>query len=568
MNARDARTILTAALCLLWGFTAAAVAASPGGLVAHYRLAGDARDSSGHRNHGVVHGVTFDTGQNATFDGIDDYIEVPDSKSLDLGTGDFSVAAWVHTAAELDDTLGDILSKYDPAIRTGTTLSILNYSGVASAQPNHRNLFFGIDAARIDYEWFDCGRPGEALSIFAMAVYDGKLYVGTFEAGHDKVGHVYRYEGGTEWVDCGCPNQCNMIPALAVYNGKLYAGGTRRNVVHDGMSTLPNQNPGGKVYRYEGGTTWTDCGGLGEADTVMSLTVFRGKLYGTTMYWSAKGLYRYDGGKKWTFCGNPGQRVGVLGVYNGNLYATSFDGCGFFRYDGGTDWTRLKSIPETTQTYSIAVHQGKMCVGTWPNGLVYRYDDPDTWTSLGRIGDETEIEGMVVYNGKLFAGTLPLARVYRYDGSTTWNYTGNLDLTPNAKYRRVWPLAVYQGKLFAGTLPSGHIFSLEAGKCVTYDRELRPGWRHIAAVKQAGLLKLYVDGRLVAQSTAFNPRDYDLSNTQPLKIGLGQHDYFNGRMKDLRIYRRALGEAEIRDLSKQRWLRAHSQMWRATQNPS
>jgi len=145
-----------------------------------------------------------------------------------------------------------------------------------------------------------------------------------------------------------------------------------------------------------------------------------------------------------------------------------------------------------------------------------------------------------------------LARVYRYDGDTTWNYTGNLDLTPSAKYRRVWPLAVYQGKLFAGTLPSGHIFSLEAGKCVTHDSELQPGWRHIAAVKQAGLLKLNVDGRLVAQSSGFNPRDYDLSNTQPLKIGFGQHDYFNGRMKDLRIYNRALDEAEVRDLRKRR----------------
>ena len=552
MNIFTVRTVFVGVLSLLLGFVALVAGARCGDLIAHYPLTNDAKDSSGHRNHGIVHGVAFDAGQNAVFDGIDDFIEVPDSKSLDLADGDFSIAVWVHTAAKLDDTLGDILSKYDPAIRTGTTLSIMNYSGVASSQPNHRNLFFGIDAARIDYEWFDCGRPGEALSIFGMAVCDGKLYVGTFEAGQDKVGHVYRYEGGTEWIDCGCPNQCNMIPALAVYKGKLYAGGTRRNMVHDAMSTQPNQNPGGKVYRYDGDTTWADCGRLGEADTVLSLTVFNGELYGTTMYWPAKGMYRYDGDKKWAFCGNPGQRPSVLGVYNGHLYATSFDGGGFFRYDGGTDWTRLKSIPETTQTYSIGVHQGKMCVGTWPNGLVYRYDGPESWTSMGRLGDETEIEGMVVYNGKLFAGTLPLARVYRFDGGTTWSYTGNLDLTPNAKYRRVWPLAVYNGKLFAGTLPSGHIFSLEAGKCATYDKELQSGWRHIAAVKRKGLLEIHVDGRLAAQSSAFNARDYDLSNTQPLKIGFGEHDYFNGRMKDLRVYNRALDETEVHDLSKRR----------------
>ena len=283
---------------------------------------------------------------------------------------------------------------------------------------------------------------------------------------------------------------------------------------------------------------------------MLSLTVFRGKLYVTTMYWPGKGLYRYDGDKTWTFCGNPGQRVGVLGVYNGNLYATSFDGGGFFRYDGDTRWTRLKSIPATTQTYSIAVHQGKMCVGTWPNGLVFRYDDPDTWTNLGRLGAETEIEGMVVYNGKLFAGTLPLARVYRYDDEKTWSYTGNLDLTPDAKYRRVWPLAVYEGKLFAGTLPSGHVFALEAGKCATCDRALSPGWHHLAAVRAGERLKLYVDGQCVGQSSTFNPRDYDLSNGQPLRIGLGEHDYFNGRLRELRIYDRALSDAEIAALGK------------------
>ena len=193
-----------------------------------------------------------------------------------------------------------------------------------------------------------------------------------------------------------------------------------------------------------------------------------------------------------------------------------------------------------------------MCVGTWPNGLVYRYNSSNTWTSLGRLGDETEIEGMVVYNGKLFAGTLPLARVYRYDGGSTWNYTGNLDLTPDAKYRRVWPLAVYNGKLFAGTLPSGHVYSLKAGECVTHDKQLRPGWRHVAAIRKGSVLELYVDGRRVAHSSAFNPRDYDLSNTQPLRIGFGEHDYFNGRMKDLRIYDRALQEVEIGKLSRRR----------------
>jgi hypothetical protein len=156
---------------------------------------------------------------------------------------------------------------------------------------------------------------------------------------------------------------------------------------------------------------------------------------------------------------------------------------------------------------------------------------------------------MMVYNGKLYAGTLPLAEVYRYEGGTTWTRTGQLDTTPDVTYRRVWSMAVYQGKLFGGTLPSGHVYSLEAGKNVTYDHELRPGWRHLAAVRQGDRLKLYVDGAPVATSTPFNPADYDLSNGRPLRIGFGPHDHFNGRLRDLRLYNRALTDAEVSALS-------------------
>jgi hypothetical protein len=84
---------------------------------------------------------------------------------------------------------------------------------------------------------------------------------------------------------------------------------------------------------------------------------------------------------------------------------------------------------------------------------------------------------------------------------------------------------------------------------VTYDRELAPGWRHITAVKAGGLLKLYVDGQCAARSSPFDPADYDLSIQSPLRIGFGQHDYFSGRMRDLRFYRRAMGDEEIRILA-------------------
>jgi len=110
-------------------------------------------------------------------------------------------------------------------------------------------------------------------------------------------------------------------------------------------------------------------------------------------------------------------------------------------------------------------------------------------------------------------------------------------------------MAVFQGRLFCGTLPSGRVHALDAGCSVTFDRELRPGWRHLAAVRQGGRLKLFVDGNLVATSSAFDPSAFDLTNDKPLTIGFGAYKYFRGSLSDLRLYGRALAKEEIVSLA-------------------
>lgn len=528
------------------------------GLIAHWKLCDECKDHSGNEHHAVNHGVNFALTAGALFSGRA-WLEVPTCDALQLRKRPFSIAVWIHTEAELDDVLGDVLSQYDPATRTGVTLSIMNYAGVTSAQSNWRNVFFGIDAGRIAPEWTDCGRPGNCQYLKSLVVYDGDLYAATWEPGEDEAGHVYRYAGGTDWIDCGSPDESNAITGLAVYDGKLYAGSEYYSGGGSALPVSPNTKHGGRVFRFEGGTRWTDCGKVADVRSVSGLAVYGGKLYagtGTSGAWRdrprTRGMYRFDGDGKWTSCGCPGLRVTHLGVHSGSLYGLSYDGGGFFRYDGGADWTRMGPVPDTTQVYSMAVYEGRIHVGTWPTGSVFRFDGPQRWMHCGRLGEEKEVMGMAVYNGKLYAGTLPLAEVYRYEGGTTWISTGQLDKTPGVRYRRAWSMAVYDGKLFCGVLPSGHVFSLEAGKSATYDRALSAGWHHLAAVKADDRLKLYVNGACVAESTKFDPGDYDLTPKKPLKIGVGQHDYFNGRMKDLRIYDRELGTAEIVELAKQR----------------
>ncbi|MBI5760538.1 MAG: LamG domain-containing protein [Planctomycetales bacterium] len=285
-------------------------------------------------------------------------------------------------------------------------------------------------------------------------------------------------------------------------------------------------------------------------ESIGGMIVFRGQLYASSLYRPA-GFFRYDGETRWIDCGTPdGKRVVALGVYDGFLYATSYDGGFVYRYDG-TSWTDCGRLGENTQTYSFAVYQGRLYVGTWPSGRVYRFEDVGQWTDMGRLGEELEVMGMLVHNGRLIAGTLPLAEVYSYEGDTTWKRLTRLDHTPDVKYRRAWTMAEHDGRVFCSTLPSGKVFAFEAGRNVTCGKSLSAGWHHIGAVKSHDRLTLYVDGQRVAQSSPFDATQFDLDNRLPLQIGFGANDRLRGRMADLRLYRRTLQPNEIRQLAVQ-----------------
>jgi len=122
---------------------------------------------------------------------------------------------------------------------------------------------------------------------------------------------------------------------------------------------------------------------------------------------------------------------------------------------------------------------------------------------------------------------------------------------------------VFQGKLFASIgsctgsvldAPAdirGSVHSWQAGPCVSCDRDIGHGWRHLTAIRQGGELRLYVDGLAVARSEAFEAASHDLTLKRPLLVGFGQHDYFTGKIRDFRLHRRAVKEEEITAMHKQ-----------------
>jgi hypothetical protein len=222
----------------------------------------------------------------------------------------------------------------------------------------------------------------------------------------------------------------------------------------------------------------------------------------------------------------------------------------------------------------MTIHQGKLCAGTWPEAIVSTYEGGERWQPIGRVGaDGTEVNSLAVYNGKLYGGSLPRGEVCRYDGRPEWTSLKRFspeDWQPESVYSatraginawcRATSLTVYNGKLFVSTGSCtssvldapldvrGKVFNMQAGAVVSYDDDLGPGWKHIAAIRKGGLLKLYIDGKLVATSSSFDPAEYDLSTDRPLRIGFGETEYFAGKINDVRLYKVALNDQQIHEL--------------------
>lgn len=562
------------------------------GLVGHWKLHGDCRDHSGNGHDGTNHGVDLET---STFDGRGAYIEIPSADALRLGRGDFTLSAWVCTDRIVDDTLGDVLSWYDPKLRRGVTLGLHSSAGGYQSTGDDRHVFFGIDNARLG-EWQDCGRPSVTSNYVSnsLTVFDGHLYAGIIDA-RDEAGwcHVYRYAGGTEWVDCGRVGQGKTtgVMALIVHQGRLYAGTS----TYDWTRVFSGKYDPSRVYRYEGGTTWTDCGQPGEMLRINCLATFGGKLYAGgdrgmpppgEKQWSGRPyqIFVHDGGTNWSVAGSfpPEPPTSLyphaMAVHDGKLYAGypnvfAFDGQKW-EFAGTPIGETPVELKPSLQVHSLGVFRGKLIAGMWPEARVVEHAGGQKWVDRGRLGDGTEINALSVYNGKLYAGAIPRGEVSRFEDEAGWTSLRKFFSPPGWEpgtatapvraeinnWTRVTSLTMFQGRLFAsiGSCTSsvldapadvrGSVHSIQAGVGVSYDKDLGPGWQHLTAQKQGSELRLFVNGRLAATSAPFDANDYDLTVARPLKIGFGEHDFFTGRIREVRIYRRALSDHEIASL--------------------
>jgi hypothetical protein len=563
-------------------FAVLSAAAAEPKLVAHWPLAESARDSAG-ESHGEGKNLEFrDEGRRgARFNGRDSLITVPHAAALELGERDFTLALWVKCETPMTNTLGDLVSKFDPDRRRGLNFHLAGSAPSYNGMSDTRHVHFGIDDGYLG-EWDDRGKPWPSNSLIScLVVMDGELYAGIADADktEDKA-KVFRYAGGQEWVDCGRigndPDH-HSIQSMIVHQGKLYAGSGIWNWEQalGGVKGLPPAAPT-RVFVYEGGATWRDLGQVGTGSRVLAMGSFNGELYAGIDRHGKGHAFKYDeANEAWIDCGSPdGRNFECFLPVGGKLYASTHGNV--YEYEGGQNWRMIGNDPhQINQIHSMHVFGGKILLGTWPQGYALRYAGGMDWDIMGRLGLPegtrlcNEINALSVYNGKLYAGVIPKAEFYRYEKDGDWTLLGHLaerkdwEVNNYPTWLRLTCLTSFQGRLWGCTGSCqgraldapvdeslGRVYSLQAGQVVSHERDIGGEWTHLAGVRDGRKLKLFVNGRLAATSDLRDGPAFDLDNDRPLVIGFGAQNYFTGSLSDVRLYDGALNEPEVAALAR------------------
>ncbi len=341
--------------------------------------------------------------------------------------------------------------------------SNFTYEGVYSLAINGDALYAGLGSNAGDAEvwtcslasscaaWTKVGGDNTGLTtshetVRSMTIHQGSLYVGAGDGAGD--GDVYKYNGGTSWTQIG-GDALNSGWASGTYERvqSITSDGT---YLYAGLATTAGD---AEVWRWNG-TAWTKIGG----DAVNSS-------------W-ADATYEY---------------VYSMTAYGGNLYAGLAITAGdaeVWRWDG-TTWTKIGG-DAVNSSWADATYE---CVCSLVNdgtnlyaglgsgsgdGEIYKWNGT-TWTKIGGDnlnsgfgGTAAGIYSMVydTANSKLYAGVQSSYGAYAWEfNGTTWTLIGGASLNGSWSHftaSNVMSMTSHNGKMYIG-LGSG------VGSAVVYE---------------------------------------------------------------------------------------------------
>ena len=145
-----------------------------------------------------------------------------------------------------------------------------------------------------------------------------------------------------------------------------------------------------------------------------------------------------------------------LAVLNGKLYGGTYPNGKLYEWNNVNAWVEVApKLGAETYILSLAVFNGKLYGGTYPNGKLYEWNNVNAWVEVApTLGAETYILSLAVFNGKLYGGTLPNGKLYEWNNVNAW-----VEVAPKlGAETEIRSLAVFNGKLYGGTNPNGKLY--------------------------------------------------------------------------------------------------------------
>jgi hypothetical protein len=226
------------------------------GLVAHYKFEDNANDSSGNGNNGTANGgVTYTTGvvgsKAASFDGVDDYINI--GSIYDVDTNDLGISLWVSFDTNASDN--QFLTNGSTSMSDQNYFALTYANGgtskirFASQGDTWENLYTSSTQSTDTWYYIYIEKVGSTAKIYI----DGVLSSSSSDHGGD-IGNVY------DWViGKGHQDQLfdGLIDDLRIYNRALTTD--EISTLYDMGSTITHNGTSyGKVTSPTTGKVWLD----------------------------------------------------------------------------------------------------------------------------------------------------------------------------------------------------------------------------------------------------------------------------------------------------------------------
>ncbi len=184
-----------------------------------------AYDETENDNDGTINGATWTTGKIGkalSFDGVDDYVNIPNESNFDL-SGSFSLESWIKTS-QIGKVGGIVTKHYSSDVRGSYCLYIESNNKITMMlvrSPNDRDVVLA-DAYVNDDKWHHLvgTYDGSSMSLYIDGVLDNSISAFGVAANTNdpvKIGACTSVSGGTS----SSANFNGLIDDVAIYNRAL-----------------------------------------------------------------------------------------------------------------------------------------------------------------------------------------------------------------------------------------------------------------------------------------------------------------------------------------------------------